>query len=177
MAVVTTLILVAVQQKEMKKKPETAEDGSKILRHPKFYRFVGIGGMLLGFTLIFLVDKEEGTMGILEALGASLILFIPFLFLFIFQRNNWLKYNQDGLEFNSSFNKRVKMQWKEIQSVKYRPLTQGITFRSEREKFTIYQSAVGLKDFVRELNEQGWTDDKTKIPKNLFGDQVGHGRR
>lgn len=131
----------------------------------RFYQILGY--ISIGFASIFVIaalyyqEKEMYVMGL-----AMLLLFgglgIPCL---LYYRNHKLKFNDDKITVQNWRKKNQEISWAEIDEIKFNPFSGYLKLRGVNRKLTIHQHLVGLKEFIKKMEEKTkWKASELKLP-------------
>lgn len=135
--------------KRVRSTPETAKDGSRVLRSPRIVEVIGWIGC--GFFHVLLVASLLAAPGDIRLLCT--IVFGGFSLLGLFQiwytRRSMISYTEAEVRYLPLFARSFSFNWEAIVSAKYSNLAQGWVFRladGRKVRVSIYMN--GHKDFI-----------------------------
>ncbi|MFC4633831.1 hypothetical protein ACFO3O_07925 [Dokdonia ponticola] len=166
-----TMILVALVSsylnKSIKKRVRSSLGGNFELKLHKLYWYMGISFISLGCVGFLaagltIKDGNEWVIG-----SAFLILFGGLGYISaIWYVNHSVHFNSNRIEAISVYKKGVSMNWSDITSIKFNPLTGLLIFTNAHgKKIKAHQHLVGLGELLRMIAVQTpWNVDDLKLP-------------
>jgi len=125
------------------------------LRLVGIYRYIGIGGILMGIGLtVGVALSDEESKWLLAPL--FLLLFgIPSTMLLMSYRNIWFRFNEDAISGSNLFGKTSSMKWSEVRSVKFSSFSSSFIFKDQTgQKLKLHMHTTGIRQVLLKMEEK-----------------------
>lgn len=155
---------LAYSNKKAATKVEKNEAEMFHLRVNGSYKWIGIIAIGFGLIVFIGVSMEPEGLNAVAFIGTMLFIVLGLVVL-MWYYNHQLIFNETTIIVKDWIGKTKKMDWEEIEKIKFSPVMGYLRIYSKSEKLNIYQHLVGLIEFLKIMeNKTDYKAAELKLP-------------